>query len=896
MAQYENMRLCGGTFMVLLLEAKGQRRNTRMGEGRSSDGKSNPEIFRNLILAVNPNFQIPAGRSFNTFTSDYKLCRSSDSPAVRLTDELLIEKFDNDIKAKFYECLGLFNGHLERVIDFEIKGPWLVAALIDLIEADETIPDDALFYVRPYGHAVSKADLRNIECICIPAFIFGVWHYIITHIKDNTVGADTIDHLLSRNIESRAERKFASDIGKKTVSEISTSIQPPECERKNYHDPAFEAAMDNIPLAVVSPGVAVDVRNIKDRRIYVDGKQVFYLDGKDHDALPVSHTSPFETYLEKATDYYCKVKTLLYSEAPHDFHTLYVPNDVTPKNLNTRSELYLKETRPIEEYVAKGLGNVILCGTGGIGKSMMMRYLLLHFAEQHHDIALLPILASLKNFTEQTTSLETFIFNAVHEFDRELEFDKFETALTTGKCLILLDGLDEIPGSARHKFDSALSSFMKAYRQNQIVISSRPTSNFVQFGHFLVFDVEPFSKEKALELIDKLEYHNPEAKAKFRDDLDKKLYLSHKQFASNPLLLTIMLMTYTSYGEVPAKCHIFYAKAYETMARLHDASKGAYVRPMHTELSPEDFSVYFAEFCARTYKAEILEFTEKTFTDCMTKVIRHVGGVTKASPRDFLLDLTENLCIMYREGDKYYFIHRSFQEYFSAVFFSNQMDDQLGRIGEFFDNQRHRQFGDRTFDMLYDMIPSRIDRYIFLPFLKQLWTKCDNEDGYWTFLDEMYPTVYAQEGNPGDCYENDPTSYLFNFIVNESLRRHNGELYNIRWPSAIDYCDRKEWVSIEKERYYQDGKCRSFTEIVELDDVDDEYIDEYGEPELEGVSWTIEISDLLRQREFFKELIFFMENDTFPLKKEYNEMREFTEQLDKSINEKPSSDDWFDSF
>lgn len=224
------------------------------------------------------------------------------------------------------------------------------------------------------------------------------------------------------------------------------------------------------------------------------------------------------------------------------------------------------------------------------------------------------------------------------------------------------------------------------------------------------------------------------------------------------------------------------------------------------------------------------------------------------------------------------------------------MDDQLERIGEFFENQRHRQFGDRTFDMMYDMIPSRIDRYIFLPFLKLLWEKCDAENGYWTFLYEMYSRIYAQEGEPGECYENSPESYLYNFIVNETLHRHNGELYNVQWPNDIDYCNRKEWVSIEKGEFLKDGKRYTRTEVVELDDVDDEYIDIHGEPEIEGVSWEIEVDELLRRRDFFSELITFMEDDTFPLKKEYNEMREFTEWLDKTINDKSSSDDWFDSF
>jgi hypothetical protein len=65
---------------------------------------------------------------------------------------------------------------------------------------------------------------------------------------------------------------------------------------------------------------------------------------------------------------------------------------------------------------------------------------------------------------------------------------------------------------------------------------------------------------------------------------------------------------------------------------------------------------------------------------------------------------------------------------------------------------------------------------------------------------------------------------------------------------------------------------------------------------LEGVSWEIEVSEILRRHEHFRELIEFMESDDFPLKKEYNEMRKFTERMDKSINSKPSSDDWFDAF
>ncbi len=903
MANLLNMRLCGGTFLVLLFEARGQRRASRMSEGRPGDGKSNPEIMGRLVRSVNPGFQMPSGRSFNTFTSNYKLCRTSDTPAAGLTDEQIVQQFDHNVKTKYYEYLGLFYGLLENAISWEIKGPWLVAAFIELIETDTTIPSDALFYVRPYGQPVKKAELRKIECICAPSFLLGVWHYIITKIRDNTVGVDTISHFLDDSGESRSERKFVSNIGSKTVDSIEVSVQPPECEVKNYRDPALEEAAKGIPFAFIMPGVAADVRNIQEGQVYVNSQQVFYLDDQESILAPsntggshgIRKPDLLDTYLKKATAFYSTVKTLLYSEAPHPFKELYVPNDIKIKSFNETENAKSKD-RPIEVLACECFGNIIIRGTGGIGKSMMMRHLFLYYAERYNEKQILPILVPLKNFTDLELNLEDFIYKAAYEFDHDLKFADFEPLLKKGRCLILLDGLDEIPAAYRHAFEKHLVSFLKAYQSNYIVLSSRPTCDFIQYGHFLVCEIEPFSKAKALELIDKLEYHDPVAKAKFREDLDRKLYRSHEQFASNPLLLTIMLMTYTSYGEVPAKRHIFYSKAYETMARLHDASKGAYVRPMHTNLSPEDFAVYFAEFCARTYKAEILEFTAQSFAEYMNKVIAHQRIPTKATARDFLLDLTDNLCIMYKEGEKYYFIHRSFQEYFSAVFFSNQMDDQLERIGDFFEHQTKRMQGDRTFDMLYDMIPDRIDRYIFLPFLKDLWAKCDAGNGYWTFLEEMYPTIFAQEGETGDFYENDPESNLFNFFVNETLHRHNGELYNLKWPDAIDYCGRKEWCSIEKNPRYVNGVQYCFTEIVEFDNVSSEYIDMYGEPEIDGVSWEIQISDLLSRPDRFHELIAFMEDDSFPLKKEYNEMRKITEKMDKSINSKPSSDDWFDAF
>lgn len=330
-------------------------------------------------------------------------------------------------------------------------------------------------------------------------------------------------------------------------------------------------------------------------------------------------------------------------------------------------------------------------------------------------------------------------------------------------------------------------------------MTSRPISSFVSYSGFSVFDIQPLDKKQAIDLIRKLEFWDEEAKQNFIEALDSNLYYSHREFAGNPLLLTIMLMTYTSYGEVPAKMHVFYAKAYETMARLHDATKGSFKRPFHTGLTPDEFAKYFAQFCARTYRDEKFEFDSSSFTAYMKKVLNKAEpGHKGIGPQAFLLDLTDNLCIMYREGEKYYFIHRSFQEYFAARHFASMYDEDLYKVGLFFEHKTSRSYSDRTFDMLYDMIPEKVERFIFLPFLEKLIPDClkKGDDGYWEFLERMYSSLFFNEGDVGDPYLNDEQSFNYLKIIDKKDLAKDHDLDQLKWPESVHRLSSTEWVSV----------------------------------------------------------------------------------------------------
>ena len=693
MANRDSMHLCGGIFLVLLLESRGYRRNARMGAGRVADGKSEPAVFEKLIQTVIPDFQKPSsGRTFNTFTSDYKLCRKSDSPTAPLTDPRIVRNYNAEVINNYSDKLSEFSTFLDTSIDIETNGKWLVAALLDLIEADESIPDNAEFFILPNGESVNKDMLSDVENYCVPSLLMGVWHYILTHIMDNTVGTSTLNTLLPQGM-ANAERQFNQTFGLARAELIMVHIDIPE------------PATDELIVSNYMPKVVPELT----------GDPMYIITGVD---LELGNDDEFSEYLYNAYDKYKMKKTLLYGDEAKPFYDFYVCNDVF--RVNRQAGKYPHRREFIRNISVTNLTEqhnfIILSGTGGLGKSMMMQHLMLDAIKHYDERKQLPIFIPLKDYIESYNCLEQYVYDKFRVLTDDIGMDDFIDILREGRCMLLFDGLDEIKSDYIKQFELQLDQFVDKYSDNTFVISSRPGGRFVSYNRFAVYHLNPFTMRQALELIDKLEFRpdEPTIKAKFREELVALRYGSHREFVENPLLLTIMLMTYEQFAELPSKMHIFYREAYVTLSQKHDASKGAYKRPLRCKVNAERFADYFAEFCARTYRDERFEFTEyefeRYFNDMHGPKVDDLG----ITASDFAADLTENLCMMYHESQCYHFTHRSFQEYFCAVYFSKQKDRNLEAISKIFE-KKNRQRGDQTFAMLHDMIPEKVEEYVFLP-------------------------------------------------------------------------------------------------------------------------------------------------------------------------------------
>ena len=284
----------------------------------------------------------------------------------------------------------------------------------------------------------------------------------------------------------------------------------------------------------------------------------------------------------------------------------------------------------------------------------------------------------------------------------------------------------------KNAFLKKLDAFCDRYAINHFILTSRPCSDFIELQRFTVLQTCPLSKKQAVSLIKKAEF-DKEVKDRFAKELEEKLYEEHDSFASNPLLLNIMLLTYDNYAEIPEKLHLFYAQAFETLYSKHDATKVGYRRELRCKLPYDEFKKAFAYFCYITYRQGELEFTRDELLDALKKIT-----VVQFDPELFIYDLVNAVCVLYKDGFSYRFSHRSFQEYFTAVFLKELSDENMKKIGiQMVEKDPVQSWADEVFLMLNDMAEEKFERNILLPLIEKFEIEHDGENMFDLYLTSM---------------------------------------------------------------------------------------------------------------------------------------------------------------
>lgn len=488
-------------------------------------------------------------------------------------------------------------------------------------------------------------------------------------------------------------------------------------------------------------------------------------------------TKNLTKYLDHSYEAYKEMKSVVHNYEPRMISNSFEVPNIFPVSRGLEEKFNVLDVQTIIDYSKFS----VIRGTGGSGKSTLLKYLFLETIKQESYIPLFIELNELNNYdlTVSSNFIE-IICEILTTFGSELQKDQLIRLLESGKVVIFLDGYDELKFDNVKPFVTIFGKFCKRFPNNNYILTSRPNTDFREFQRFAVFQISELTIEQSISLIKKLNYSESKVADEFIKELNDNLYNTHKSFASNPLLLTLMLINFTHYRKIPEKIHIFYQEAFDTLYRLHDSRKpGMYSREFNTlnDLPKDVFMNTILEISIISYLKSQTSFKEDELIHMINE------KQFEFDSKDYIDDLI-SICIFYREGNRISFVHKTFQEYFSAKYLEQLPDiKRYSQVGEYLINEFIKgNIGgtDILIPILYALSPDKFEKYILSNFFEEYF-------GGKTSAIEVIKEKFDYF-NVGDCSENGKTIYEIEFIF--AGENDNEYLKNLHEILFLEYITR----------------------------------------------------------------------------------------------------------
>lgn len=466
-------------------------------------------------------------------------------------------------------------------------------------------------------------------------------------------------------------------------------------------------------------------------------KMDFFSSKYKEDELEAVCYKNFSAYYTSINDKYSRIQTVI-NENRQDLLSIYQESNLVYEPNSVRSEIV---TNTVTNILKESSFSWI-SGYGGIGKSTMLKYFLLNAIKKNENIKL-PVYIELKKYNRDTyreKSIPQFLFSEMKLFNFELEYDFFYEMIKTGSFLFLLDAFDEIETSLSNLFLEDISDFVNQHKNNEFIVTSRymPSLNINGLGNCQEFKTEGLNEAQAIKLIEKLSFYDWDIRYEFIEKLKTDdLYNKYKSITQNPILLMLMLKNFGKSHNFPNELSDFFLSVFDLLAEDHDRTKigGGFERKFKTDMTKSQLRDLFAKLCFTSYfqnRGVQREFTE-------TDVLGLLRLPSDFAIKDLLHDFSVCLCLIYKESNRYYFVHNIFQEFYAAYYLYKKVG--ISKQSQFIlDRLSNDDFRVIETTVNYYMELDKIENnnhyedFIVLPFLELI----EKTDGFISFDDYIF--------------------------------------------------------------------------------------------------------------------------------------------------------------
>lgn len=431
----------------------------------------------------------------------------------------------------------------------------------------------------------------------------------------------------------------------------------------------------------------------------------FFNTAKDFtDQQKVKFITGFSEYINKEEQRLSNTKTIINRVDAVPIKAIYEP---------LRFELEAKKYSENDIlYTVQKCGKAVITGIGGCGKSMTAKMTFLSILRKR---TFLPVFIELRQVNFSESNLITHISKQLNTNSIELSEKGLKYGLSSGKILLILDGFDEISVEQRKQAQKQIIKLSDEYPRCGILVTGRPDQRYQAWHNFSEYRVLELTEDQVIQVVKRSRY-DIDIKRQFLAKLEDGFYKKGRQLLKNPLLVYLMLMTTTQIREGVGDAYLYYQKAFDVLIEQHDNLKPDFTRQYECGEDLQIITNLFENFCFFSFMDNKFDFKGDQEFKLYSKNAIEYSNIKEITEEKFLSDVTNNICIIHKEGVYYNFLHRSFQEYFVANFILTRHVKDFYGLCEVIGTS----IGSNVFDFMFDMNQEVLEREYILPKLKKI--------------------------------------------------------------------------------------------------------------------------------------------------------------------------------
>lgn len=345
-----------------------------------------------------------------------------------------------------------------------------------------------------------------------------------------------------------------------------------------------------------------------------------------------------------------------------------------------------KANRPVSgKDFCQGYNHVIVLGQAGSGKSVFLKKIALDTlrADQRNADYKIPVLIELKSFSAGEVDFPKEIEKSFRSYGVPLadEFTKF--ALKSGRLMILLDGLDEVPDRNFPSMKDSINHLIKNHSTNKFIISCRLAAvseieEIEGLRSFKRIRIADFDKEKIGNFIDKWFSGTKDTDERNAEKCKKLLFKPEnsnaRDLARTPLFLTFLCLIYDHYGTFPDNRSFLYRQALNILLKEWSAGKQSASQQAFCKLDVYLEETFLSEIAYENFSSQRLYFTKTELTERIHAFLDNNYNAPKFLTCDSLLKemiTHQGILVEYKVIDQepiYFFSHLTLQEYLVAKY------------------------------------------------------------------------------------------------------------------------------------------------------------------------------------------------------------------------------------